>query len=268
MQDKIGIYKIQNKLNGKIYIGQSKHIYQRWKQHKSCQKPNAILTIAFQKYGIDNFSFEIIEECNQKDLDEKEKYWIKYYNSYEDGYNLTRGGASGFYYDIEKVWEVFQQTNNIAHTAKIIGCHETTVRNIVHAYGVNLSKVSDNKAVWQIDPQTLNIIKEYPSITDAASACKIDRAGISLVLSGKHKSAGGYLWVLKNSDLSNLKSQTIKAWKKRVAQLDPQTEEVIQIFSSCAEAYKVLGISSKSSSISAVCNNRQKTAYGYKWKFI
>jgi hypothetical protein len=46
----------------------------------------------FKKYGIDNFSFGVLEECTLDKLDEREIYWIKYYNSYNDGYNLTLGG--------------------------------------------------------------------------------------------------------------------------------------------------------------------------------
>ena len=47
---------------------------------------------AFKKYGLDNFEFSIIEECLPEDRFKREKYWIDYYNTYEDGYNETRGG--------------------------------------------------------------------------------------------------------------------------------------------------------------------------------
>ena len=69
----IGIYKITNKLNGKVYIGQSINIKQRWKQHRTnatVRKEN--LYLAFQKYGLENFSFEVLETCQEKELDEKE----------------------------------------------------------------------------------------------------------------------------------------------------------------------------------------------------
>lgn len=46
----------------------------------------------FKKYGFENFSFEILEECKTEELDEEEIYWIKYYDSYNKGYNLTGGG--------------------------------------------------------------------------------------------------------------------------------------------------------------------------------
>lgn len=94
----IGIYKITNKINNKCYIGQSKNISKRWKNHKnSAYNPNEKsynypLYRAFRKYGLENFSFEILEECSIKDLNQKEKYYINKFNSFFNGYNLTLGG--------------------------------------------------------------------------------------------------------------------------------------------------------------------------------
>lgn len=96
-----GIYKITNNINNKIYIGCSKNIEHRWLAHKSesilehNQQYNYSIHKAFRKYGLDNFSFEIIEELPENQLFEREKYWIKYYNSFNDGYNETMGGDTG-----------------------------------------------------------------------------------------------------------------------------------------------------------------------------
>lgn len=82
----IGIYKITKKDNGKSYIGQSNNIERRIKEHK--YKTDIPIEIAIQKYGIDAFTYEILEECSLEELDEKEKYWIAYYNTYKGfGYN-------------------------------------------------------------------------------------------------------------------------------------------------------------------------------------
>ena len=94
----VGIYKITNQVNQKIYIGQSNNIERRFSQHKSpyeqerySEKP---LYKAFAKYGIENFTFEIIEECSSELLDEKEKHWISTLHSlvHQNGYNITSGG--------------------------------------------------------------------------------------------------------------------------------------------------------------------------------
>lgn len=96
----IGIYKITNNINNNCYIGQSIHIEERWKEHKSkynWEKENKKpLYLAFQKYGLENFSFEIIEECKPEQLNLKEQYWIDYYNSYNNGYNMTSGGETNY----------------------------------------------------------------------------------------------------------------------------------------------------------------------------
>ena len=64
MKKLCGIYKITNKINGKCYIGQSNDIHRRWKQELAPNaKLNPHLARAFEKYGIDNFEFEIIEEA-------------------------------------------------------------------------------------------------------------------------------------------------------------------------------------------------------------
>lgn len=102
----IGIYKITNLINGHSYIGKSKNIYERWSEHKrESQLPESTweknkrheqtqLHKAMRKYGVNQFSYEIIEECSLEELDKKEIYWIAYYNTYLDKnhYNMTPGG--------------------------------------------------------------------------------------------------------------------------------------------------------------------------------
>ena len=97
----IGIYKIQNKLNGKIYIGQSVNITRRLWEHKASKnaKPGHI-DYYIQKEGIDNFEYDIIEECDKDSLIEREMYWIQYYNSYNNGYNLTLGGEGSSFGEV------------------------------------------------------------------------------------------------------------------------------------------------------------------------
>lgn len=101
-------------VNHKVYIGQSKNIELRWKHHKTTKDKHSI-HYAFDKYGIENFSFEILEECPTSKLDEKEIYWIKYYDSYKNGYNKTLGGHAGGYSDslsledVEKITVLLKQ---------------------------------------------------------------------------------------------------------------------------------------------------------------
>ncbi len=89
----IGIYKITKKENGKSYIGQSNNIERRIKEHQ--YKIDIPIELAIHKYGKDAFTYEVIEECDLEQLDEKERYWIAYYNTYKGfGYNCSEGGGN------------------------------------------------------------------------------------------------------------------------------------------------------------------------------
>ena len=95
----IGIYKITNKINNKIYVGQSIDIIERWKQHgykafnSNERAYNSAIHLAFRKYGIENFSLEVLEECKIDELDKKEREWIEKLNSLApNGYNMLPGG--------------------------------------------------------------------------------------------------------------------------------------------------------------------------------
>lgn len=94
-----GIYTITNNINNKKYVGLSKNCYKRWYDHKEAakrpKKPYQFrvpIYNAMRKYGINNFSFDIIEECPIDKLKEREVYWIEKLDTYNNGYNATKGG--------------------------------------------------------------------------------------------------------------------------------------------------------------------------------
>lgn len=95
-----GIYKFTNTINGKAYIGQSQNIVSRFRSHKSNHFNENLKDYqtkfyrALRKYGFENFSFEILERISLEKLDEREKYWISFYDSYRSGYNSNRGGEN------------------------------------------------------------------------------------------------------------------------------------------------------------------------------
>lgn len=108
---KTGIYKITNITNNHCYIGQAYNIEQRWLRHKnSAFNPNSnsynySLSLAFRKYGLENFKFEILELCSIENLNEKEIHYIKLFDSFNNGYNSTPGGSFG---------PVFQKLNSLS----------------------------------------------------------------------------------------------------------------------------------------------------------
>ena len=92
--DVCGIYKITNVENGKVYVGQSVDISERWKQHikrgTKCDAgtmAGASLYDAMWNEGVWNFSFQVLEECKKEDLNAREKAWIAFFQSNEIGYN-------------------------------------------------------------------------------------------------------------------------------------------------------------------------------------
>lgn len=94
---RIGIYGIKNTVNDKIYIGKTgMNFGDRWDSHKSLLRngkhDNRYLQNAWNKYGADSFEFIIVEECSIEELDDKEKYWIKYYKEQNLSYNILDGG--------------------------------------------------------------------------------------------------------------------------------------------------------------------------------
>ncbi len=103
------IYKAVNKINGKCYIGQtSKKLSKRKTDHKSRANTKNFSISAFypaiNKYGWDNFTWEILEYCDSKEeLDEMEFHYILQYDTYKNGYNLTLGGEGdcGYKHTVE-----------------------------------------------------------------------------------------------------------------------------------------------------------------------
>jgi group I intron endonuclease len=111
----IGIYMLKNKVNDKIYIGQSTDIDRRMSEHRRSAYPEIYakkserdsqvpIHRAMHKYGWENFELIILEECEKEKLDEREIYWIGYYSSNvrEIGYNLTAGGKETLAFKGEK----------------------------------------------------------------------------------------------------------------------------------------------------------------------
>ena len=92
----IGIYAVKNNINGMMYIGQSKNIKQRWYRHRGSHTEKTILSREMDKYGKDNFSFIVLQECEIDELDDLERYYISKYNTiYPNGYNIEDGGKHG-----------------------------------------------------------------------------------------------------------------------------------------------------------------------------
>ena len=139
----IGIYKIENLLNHKCYVGQSIHIERRWQEH--C-RPSAksIISNAIKKYGKENFSFQILEECSEDELDEKEIFYIEKFNCIvPNGYNIkdyVDGNETTFtLYDKEEFNNIVKEIkDNVISLQQISEKHDLCRRTI---YRINKGEV-------------------------------------------------------------------------------------------------------------------------------
>lgn len=160
---KCGIYKITNLINNKCYIGQSVDIEKRFRQHKNNydnkNEPSYDYHLyrSIRKYGIENFKFEIIEECDYEKLNERETYWIDYYDSYNNGYNETLGGGGKLQVDREEFKKYFIENNpSVKEIAEYFDIDRSVAGKIMKELGLK-AKYYTNKNLENV------ICEEYQS---------------------------------------------------------------------------------------------------------
>lgn len=157
------IYKITNKVNGKSYIGQTRYTLEfRWRQHIH-KKDNTYFHNAIHKYGVENFSQEILEECDVNDLNSKEIFYIAKYDTFNNGYNLTIGGDGNRrlliddkYNEIQELYLSGFSSNKIATLYKV---DKASIIKILKSLGI---KIRSNKL--NINSQEFNeLVADYQS---------------------------------------------------------------------------------------------------------
>ena len=130
------IYKITNSINGKIYIGKTMGtIEERFKEHcrdsKRRRMEHRPLYSAMNKYGVENFSVEEVEQCADSEAEEREIYWIDYFDSYGNGYNATKGGDGKPYINRDLVVKTYKEEQNQTKTAEKLGISRKSVYDIL-----------------------------------------------------------------------------------------------------------------------------------------
>lgn len=290
----VGIYKIENLINGKIYIGQSKNIEERWGQHKRiAEKINyndrkSYIHQAIKKYGVDNFTFEILEICKIEELDVKEKQWIQFYHSYiydpqANGYNLTIGGQGQRKVSEEDIQDFIKLWNDgltIGEIKTITGfCNETIVQHLkqfCNTYTVvescqrcAIRPVGKNKAInwYNIKGELLG---QFCTISAASRKLNIDTTTIERHLNYKTKVCGGYIFLLSTENqLEGLKKHLNmpgNSKQKPIIKLtlDNQLVNCYQTGLDAAQSCNTLNLKL----IRKCCQGILSNAYGYKWQFL
>lgn len=266
------IYKIWNDENDKIYIGETKNsLEQRWQGHLySAKTSDTHLYRAMRKYGINKFHIEVVEEVPDDRLFEREKYWIQYYNSVENGYNIQYGGQGNQTCNLpqETVEQLWQEGLGITEIAEKLNTTRMIVRNRIYnselyseeeaqQRGVERRLSKKEKAIIQLSLNGDEIAR-FSSGMEAEQKTGIDRKAISQALRSNSKKSSGYLWQYVDE------KNALKGCSRLVEQYNLQGQ-LLATYNSVKEAAKQNNIST--SGIYATCNKQQKTSGGYIWKY-
>lgn len=285
------IYKATNKINGKSYVGQTCDFHSRVWQHQRCyEKEDCDFHRAIKEFGFDNFSWEIIETCESEDRAcELEKYYIEKFNTYRDGYNMTKGGKGAPYHNARAVVLLtldgqYIKRYDSAMDAEIDGFHNADVllnckgkRRQTKGYmfmfedeyesngAKTYRKPEPNgmRSIIQCDMEG-NFIQKFKSLQEAARITGTNRTTISGVLSNTYKSANGYIFVYEEDfPIKDLSIYKKRKKGRKIAQVDAKSGEIIRVFDRISEAGEYLGVNYKA--IHKVIDKEGRTAYGYKW---
>lgn len=277
-----GIYKITDKQNGKIYIGQSVNIEKRWTAHKNgLQNLTKIDSMIVQK-GVNNFTFEIIEKCSREKLNEREIFWINHYNSFHKGYNQTTGGNSAYWTPVKltvkqvnKIKHLLKNTNedqisiakkfNVSQpTIAMINTGETW-KDDIHKYPIRIlqkaTKPTPIKNTKPTQKQLIQMIKRHKgNFTSLATELKISTTTI-------RRWCKSYNMSTSSLDYRPVKTKNQYSQPKPVNMIDPNNGRILQKFQSMLEAERFLNKVSGARHIKEVCEGKRKTAYGYVWNY-
>lgn len=206
------VYKITNLINGKVYVGQTKGtVEKRWRYHNYDSSRCRYLHNAIQKYGKDNFRIEQIDTASsQPELNEKEKYWIEFFDCISPkGYNLKSGGHKPKYSQEsrERMSKNHPDVSGERNPRYGVSLSESTREKISKAHtGKKLSelhkqKVRQNskrrKSVLNLDTKEV-----FLSSREAEETYKLAHGSISRVCRGEGKSAGGFHWKYESEVVS------------------------------------------------------------------
>ena len=241
---------------------------------------------AIRKYGIENFSFEVLEECTAEELDEKEKYWIKYYNTYIgwencQGYNMTIGGSGTRKIDPENIILLWKQGYSIDEIINILDSSHTTIIKYLHQNNLAYVKINERKTLIAPCHSVLqyslsgDFIKCYETISDAVKSLTKDypKAYVSNICSAcEQKTTTAYNYIWKYADDPTPISQLVEKAKQKIHHRNRAVNQYdlqgnfLKSFSTMQEAQLSIGAKSISS-ITNACTGRSKTAGGYIWQY-
>ena len=272
------IYKVTNNINGKMYIGQTRRtIEQRWKQHIYDSFNNSLDTSAFhcaiRKYGIEAFKIEQVEECDNEQLNNRETYWINYFDTFHNGYNLTTGGEHPWKWESKEVLSLWNKGFGVKEISKQLNISPKMVSDRLKSENITRDEIINRGAkkggktkrlpIYMYD-RNGNYLAGFNSKYEAAEAIGYNGRANSgaFVLSTVH----GYQFKRYKTDKIN---SSIKSQKQEVHQYTLEGNYITSYLSLVDAAVAVMGNKNGHSSIGAVCRNERGRiqAYGYRWSY-
>ena len=270
------IYKITNSINDKLYIGQTTGTIQhRWASHVwSANRKNKYSKIAraIKKYGKENFKISVIEEVPDYKLNEREMFWIDYYDTCNTGYNITVGGDGRILVSDKNILNAWNKGLIIKDVADLVGINRASVSDRLKALGISeeeiqsrrYKKLSDVESdpVYQYDLDG-NFVAEYKTKQELQDKFG-KNVSVTKELISKHHSLHGYQWRKYKADRIEPYDPWMQPNVKEVNQYDLNLN-FIKSYKSVAQAAKENNIDH--SCISAVAKGRRKTTHGYIWRY-
>ena len=204
------IYKITNRIDKKIYVGQTiRDVEERWKAHLHKGSNCRYLSSAIKKYGVDNFEFKLVCITFDNQLDDMEIKYIKQYNSLvPNGYNLRIGGNGGRHHaeTKQKISEVLKQRykNGLIHSKPSLGkphneIHKKKISESLKGRRLSqetINKIILSKKIYKIIQFDIlgNRLNSFETCQEAAQYIGTTRANVNHCCTGKNKTAKGYVW--------------------------------------------------------------------------
>lgn len=250
----------------------------RWKQHIYNSKIGSQYPIhrALRKYGIENFSFSVLEECEISELNNKEVEWITKFNSYEEGYNCTRGGDGYLKIDYNKIFSLWNDGRGAKEISEITGIASSHLTSILHSFDISKEEIRERskmylrKLVEQYDLSG-ELIAVYSCAEEAGKLSGVNVKNIQLVCQKQpeYKSAGGFLWKYTDDDSSIedliIRKNTFENPQQKTVYQYSSDGVLLNSYRSTGEASKLTGVSQQN--ISSVCRGKRAKAGGYIWSY-